>query len=76
MRDLQIFTPAVEEYFNPGRVMLLPRLVRGSGWYGACFASAGEDQLCDRMCLLSVFLYSRPGEIWIRAVSYKERLIP
>jgi hypothetical protein len=76
MRDLQIFMLVVEVYFNLELVMLLPRLGRGSAWYGVYFASVGAYGVCNHVRLLSLFPCSRPGEIWIRAVSYKERLTP
>jgi hypothetical protein len=76
MKGLQIFTLAVGVYFSVGRVMSHLRPGRGSGWYGACFASAGAYDTFEHESLLSGLLCSRPGEIWIRAVSFKERLTP
>jgi hypothetical protein len=76
MKDLRISTLAVEVYFSRGPVMLHLRPGRGSGWYGGCFASAGAYDTLEHGGLLNVSSYSRPGEIWIRAVSFKERLIP
>jgi hypothetical protein len=41
MRGSQIFVLAAEVHISLGLAMLLPRQVKGNGWYGAYFASAG-----------------------------------
>jgi len=42
MKALLIFVLAVEECSSLEQVMLLLHPGRGSEWYGACFANAGE----------------------------------